>query len=229
MLKVRNVDPLQAIQWFKQGWQVFMSNPATWALMGLLFGVMVLVSSMLPFLGGVVLNLLVPLLTAGMLQAVKNTQAGTSIEITDVFAMFKDEPKRNQLLIVGALMLGGGLVAAVLSTLFIGDAIQVDELTGLPSFNLGLSALLFMFVVVIFLGMLFTFAPALVIFNGMSAIDAVKGSLQGTLANVLPFVVLVLFYAALAFVASIPFMLGFVVLIPVMMGAVYAAYKDIFG
>lgn len=229
MLKVRNVDPLQAIQWFKQGWQVFMSNPANWALMGLLFGIIVLVSSMLPFIGGVVLNLLVPILTAGMLQAVKNTQAGTPVEITDVFSFFKDEPRRNQLLIVGALMLGGGLVAAVLSTLFIGSAIQVDELTGLPSFNLGLSALFFMFVVVIFLGMLFTFAPALVIFKGMSAIDAVKGSLQGTLANVLPFVVFVLFYAALAFVASIPFMLGFLVLIPVMMGAVYAAYKDIFG
>lgn len=229
MLKVRNVDPLQAIQWFKQGWQVFMSNPATWALMGLLFGVIVLVSSMLPFLGGVILNLLVPILTAGMLQAVKNSQAGTPIEITDVFSFFKDEPKRNQLLIVGALMLGAGLVAAVLSTLFIGNAIQVDELTGMPSFNLGLSALLFMFVVVIFLGMLFTYAPALVIFEGMSAVDAVKGSLQGTLANVLPFVVFVLFYAALSFVAAIPFMLGFLVLIPVMMAAVYAAYKDIFG
>jgi Predicted integral membrane protein len=150
------------------------------------------------------------------------------VEITDLFSVFKDEPKRNQLLVVGALMLGAGLVAAVLSTLFVGNAIRIDELTGMPSFNLGLSALLFMFVVVIFLGMLFTYAPALVVFEGMSAVDAVKGSLQGAWANVLPFIVFVLLYAALAFVASIPFMLGFVVLIPVMMGAVYAGYKDIF-
>ncbi|SEA85420.1 MAG: BPSS1780 family membrane protein [Candidatus Thiothrix putei] len=228
MLKVKTVDPLQSIEWFKQGWRMFMTNPVNWALMGLLFGVIVLVLSMLPFIGALVLNLVMPILTGGMLLAVKNTQAGAAVEITDLFRVFKDEPKRNQLLVVGALMLGAGLVAAVLSTLFVGNAIRIDELTGMPSFNLGLSALLFMFVVVIFLGMLFTYAPALVVFEGMSAVDAVKGSLQGAWANVLPFIVFVLLYAALAFVASIPFMLGFVVLIPVMMGAVYAGYKDIF-
>lgn len=229
MLTVKNVDPLQSIEWFKQGWRVFMSNPVNWALMALLFGVIVLVLSMLPFIGGLVLNLLVPILTGGMLLAVKDAQAGTQADITDLFSLFKDEPKRKQLLIVGALMLAAGLVAAVVSTLFIGDAIRVDAVTGMPSFNLGLSALLFMLIVAMGMGMLFTYAPALVIFKGMGAVDAVKGSFQGAWANVLPFIVFTLIYAALAFVASIPLMLGFLVLIPVMMGAVYAGYKDIFG
>jgi uncharacterized membrane protein len=228
MLTVKKVDPLQPIAWFKQGWRVFLSNPVNWSLMALLFGVMVLVLSVLPFIGGLVLNLLVPILTGGMLLAVSR-DAGRQAEIMDLFSVFRDEQKRTQLLIVGALMLGAGLLAAIVSAMFVGDAVKVDELTGMPSFNLGMGALLFLMVVAVVMGMLFIYAPALVMFKGMGALDAVKGSFQGTSANVLPFVVFVLMYAALSFVASIPFMLGFLVLIPVMIGAVYAGYKDIFA
>ncbi|MGB5597373.1 MAG: BPSS1780 family membrane protein [Thiothrix litoralis] len=228
MLTVKIVEPLQAIEWLKFGWRLFRANPVNWALMGLLFGVIVLVLSMLPFLGGVLLNMAVPLLTGGMLLAVKNAHAGKQTEIPELFSAFKDETTRYQLLMLGALMLGAGFVAAILSKLLVGDMISIDELTGMPIFNFGGSILVFVLLVSLGMGMLFTYAPALVVFNGMSALEAVKGSFQGAWANALPFVVFALLYMVLAFVASIPMMLGFLVLIPVMMGAVYASYKDIF-
>lgn len=228
MLTIKTVDPLQAIAWFKQGWRIFLANPVNWVLMALLFGVIVLLLGVLPIVGGIALNILLPVLTGGMLLAASR-QAGRPVEVMDLFSLFRDEQRRNPLLLVGAMMLGAGLVAAILSTLLVGDALQMDELTGMPSLNLGMGAWLFLMSVGLVMGMLFMFAPALVIFKGMGAVDAVKGSFQGTAGNLLPFVVFVLLYAALAFVASIPFMLGFLVLVPVMMGAVYAAYRDIFA
>ena len=229
MLTIKTVEPLQAIEWVKQGWRMFRANPVNWALMGLLFGAIVLVLSMLPFIGGVLLNMAVPVLTGGMLLAVHNAYGGKPAEIRELFSAFKNDTQRNQLLLVGAIMLGAGFVAAILSKLLVGDIISVDQLTGMPVFNFGSSMLVFLLLVSVGMGMLFTYAPALVVFKGMSAMDAVKCSFKGAWENALPFVIFAVLYAVLAFVASIPLMLGFLVLIPVMMGAVYMSYKDIFG
>lgn len=225
MLTVKKVDAARPIQWFRDGWQVFMSNPLNWALTALLFGVIAIVLSVVPFIGPAILNLIVPVLLGGMLLMVRSGK----VEIMDLFSLFKQESQRNQLLILGTLMLGAGLVAALLSGIFMGNALKVDAVTGIPSFNLGVGSLLFLLLVALIMGMLFMFAPALVVFKDLSAVEAVKAGFNGTLANILPFIVFLVIYMILAFVASIPFMLGFLVLIPVVMGAVYAGYKDIFA
>ncbi len=228
MLKVRSVDPLQAIQWFKQGWQVFMSNPATWALMGLLFGIIVL-ARLLPFIGSLLINLVMPLLVGGMLLAVKQAHTGKTVKINDALNVLKNEPIRNQLLTVGVLMIGASFVATLLGKLLVGDMIMMDDITGFSTLNINSSKLIFLLMISLGTGMLFAYAPALVVFEGMTAVAAVKASFQGAWANALPFVIFALIYLGLTFVAAIPLMLGFIVLIPVMMGAVYASYKDIFG
>lgn len=229
MLTVKNVEPAQAIEWVKQGWLMFRANPLNWALLGLLFGCTVLVLSLLPFLGGLLLNLAVPVLIGGMLLAVKQAHTGEPIAIADATKVLKDVPVRNQLLMVGVIMLGASFAATILGKLLVGDIILMDNLTGMPSFNLNSSVLIFLLLISLGTGMLFTYAPALVVFKGMKALDAVKGSFQGAWTNALPFVVFALIYAVLTLLASIPLMLGFVVLIPVMVGAVYMSYKDIFG
>ncbi|UOG93696.1 MAG: hypothetical protein L3K52_08195 [Candidatus Thiothrix sulfatifontis] len=228
MLKVRSVDPLQAIQWFKQGWQVFMSNPATWALMGLLFGIIVL-GRLLPFIGSLLINLVMPLLVGGMLLAVKQAYTGKTVKIDDALNVLKNEPIRNQLLTVGVLMIGASFVATLLGKLLVGDMIMMDDITGFSTLNINSSKLIFLLMISLGTGMLFAYAPALVVFEGMTAVAAVKASFQGAWANALPFVIFALIYLGLTFLAAIPLMLGFIVLIPVMMGAVYASYKDIFG
>lgn len=228
MLKVRSVDPLQAIQWFKQGWQVFMSNPATWALMGLLFGIIVL-ARLLPFIGSLLINLVMPLLVGGMLLAVKQAHTGKTVKINDALNVLKNEPIRNQLLTVGVLMIGASFVATLLGKLLVGDMIMMDDITGFSTLNINSSKLIFLLMISLGTGMLFAYAPALVVFEGMTAVAAVKASFQGAWANALPFVIFALIYLGLTFVAAIPLRLGFIVLIPVMMGAVYASYKDIFG
>ncbi|MBO0614481.1 MAG: hypothetical protein RL122_1452 [Pseudomonadota bacterium] len=228
MLTVKTVEPAQAIQWIKQGWFMFRANPVIWALLGVLFGSTVLLLSMLPFIGGLLLNVAIPVLIGGMLLAVKQAHTSKAVEVADALKVLKDVPIRNQLMLVGAIMLGASFAATLLGKLLVGDLIMMDDITGLPSLNLNVSMLVFLLMISLGTGMLFTYAPALVVFKGMTAMDAVKASFHGAWTNALPFVVFALIYAGLTLLAAIPLMLGFVVLIPVMVGAVYMSYKDIF-
>jgi uncharacterized membrane protein len=228
MLTVKTVEPAHALHWIKQGWFMFRANPVTWALLGLLFGSVVLILSMLPFIGPLLLNVVIPVLLGGMLLAVKQAHTNKAVEVADALKVLQNEPLRKQLLLVGAIMLGASFAATLLGKLLVGDLIMMDDITGLPSFNINSSMLIFLLMISLGTGMLFTYAPALVVFKGMTAQDAVKASFQGAWANALPFVVFALIYAGLTLLAAIPLMLGFVVLIPVMSGAVYMSYKDIF-
>ena len=72
------------------------------------------------------------------------------------------------------------------------------------------------------------FAPALVFFNNMQPVEALKASFEACMKNVLAFLVYGLIVLVLAFFAALPVGLGFLVLIPVLAGSVYAAYRDVF-
>jgi uncharacterized membrane protein len=62
----------------------------------------------------------------------------------------------------------------------------------------------------------------------MSPGTALKASFFACLRNWLPFLIYSLVLLFLGMVAAIPFGLGFLVLIPVLAGSVYTAYRDIF-
>ena len=72
------------------------------------------------------------------------------------------------------------------------------------------------------------FAPALVVFHGRDAVQALKESFIGCLKNILPFFVYGLVMFVFGILASIPFGLGWLVLGPVLAASVYTSYKDIF-
>ena len=72
------------------------------------------------------------------------------------------------------------------------------------------------------------FAPALVYFNNMAPVDALKASFNACLKNLLVFLVFGVVAMILSFFAALPIGLGFLILIPVLAGALYVAYRDIF-
>jgi uncharacterized membrane protein len=72
------------------------------------------------------------------------------------------------------------------------------------------------------------FAPALVVFNNMQPVQALKASFNACLKNMVPFLVYGLITMVLCFFAALPVGLGFLVLGPVLSGSVYASYRDIF-
>jgi uncharacterized membrane protein len=72
------------------------------------------------------------------------------------------------------------------------------------------------------------FAPALIMFHDVKPLDAMKSSFFACLKNIVPFLLYGIILMVLCVVASIPFGLGFLVLGPVIVGSIYAGYRDIF-
>jgi uncharacterized membrane protein len=104
------------------------------------------------------------------------------------------------------------------------DPEVVFELMG-PSLLL---ALLVSSLLVVPLLMAALFAPALVILDGLAATDAMKQSFSGCMKNMLPFLIFGLIGLLLVMLGSLPFGLGLFVVWPILMAAVYVAYRDIF-
>src|SRR6185436_6154227 len=71
------------------------------------------------------------------------------------------------------------------------------------------------------------FAPPLVVFQGLGAIEAMKASFTGCLRNVMPFLLYGVVLLIFGVLASIPMGLGWLVLLPVTAASIYTAYRDI--
>ena len=72
------------------------------------------------------------------------------------------------------------------------------------------------------------FAPPLAVFNELGAFDALKASFLGCLKNIVPFLIYGLILFCLAFLATIPVLLGWLVLGPVIGASIYTSYRDIY-
>jgi uncharacterized membrane protein len=72
------------------------------------------------------------------------------------------------------------------------------------------------------------FAPALVFFHDMQPLDAMKASFAAGAKNLLPMLIFGVFLVVALFFAMLPVGMGLLLLLPVVSGAVYASYRDIF-
>jgi hypothetical protein len=73
------------------------------------------------------------------------------------------------------------------------------------------------------------FAPALVMLHEVAPLDAMRLSARACFHNLLAFIVLAALLYVLVWVAMIPAGLGMLVLVPVIAGALYAAWKETFS
>lgn len=89
-------------------------------------------------------------------------------------------------------------------------------------------AMLVMLALLVPLAMAVWFAPALVVFHNVAPLEAMKASFFACLKNFVPFLVYGVILLVLCVIAMIPFGLGMLVMVPVMMGSVYASYVEIF-
>ena len=166
---------------------------------------------------------------------------GGQLTISHLFASFSD--RLQPLIIVGLLYLVGSLVILVvigcmliavigmsgIGALFSGDPMQAG-FTALATFGIGATlAVLVGLLLGIPLTMAYWFAPALVVLRNDEPFAAMKTSFHACLVNIMTMLVYSLLGIVFAIVASIPLMLGWLVLAPVFAGSVYASYKDIFG
>lgn len=227
----RTVAAGSAFEWLRQGWALFVVNPGLWIAMTVVLLVVVLGLQIVPLIGTLAANVLAPLLGAGMLLACRKMADGEAAEITDLFVGFKQNS--SGLIMLGVLYMAAMLAIFALVLVVGGSGLAGGLLLAQPA-GIGLAfggmmlSMLLSLALSIPLFMAIWFAPALVFFNNMPPIDALKASFNACLKNMLVFLVYGLVVMVLMFFAALPVGLGFLVLIPVLSGSVYAAYRDIF-
>lgn len=221
--------------WLAQGWKLFMQQPGTWIGFFVVFSLIFVVAGMIPVVS-IATVIFYPAMTAGMFIACRRLEEGKGLRLEYMFEGFKE--KFGPLVVVGALYLGGTFAIVLVVALVFGIAIGVSGLSGMFSGGgsemgmlVGLGILLFALVVLaLFLPLIMAiwFAPPLVVFHGREPVAALKESFWGCMKNIVPFLVYGVIAMLLTIVATLPLLLGWLVLGPVLMGSYYASYKTIF-
>ena len=227
----RNVDAGRGLEWLKQGWQLFVKNPGMWIAIAVILLVIVIVLSFIPVIGSLAANFLMPVFAGGILLGCKSLTEGGDFGIDSLFAGFRQNT--TNLILVGVFYLVGVIAITVLVFLIGGGAALTGGLIGHgPGVGVAMGgfflAMLVMLVLLVPLAMAVWFAPALVVFRNVAPLEAMKASFFACLKNIVPFLVYGVILFVLCIVAMIPFGLGMLVMVPVMMGSVYASYVEIF-
>jgi uncharacterized membrane protein len=231
----RAVDAGQGWAWITGGFELFKKQPGMWIGVVVVLFVIVVVLSFLNiifFLGSLALILLMPVFVGGLMLGCQAQQRGSPLEMGHLFAGFNT--RTGNLIVVGALALGGWIVVMVPVLLIVGagaffGAMRGDASGAAAMGGSFLIAWLLAMALSILLYMALWFAPALVVLRGAAPIDAIKQSFFGCLKNIVPFLIYGIIMLVLSILATIPLGLGWLVLGPVAIGSVYVAYRDIYG
>jgi uncharacterized membrane protein len=218
--------------WFSAAWSIFRAAAGTWIAMVLVLLVVFIVLAILPIIGPIASMVLGPVFTGGLVMASRTAAEGGNVEFSQLFAGFKH--RFGSLLAVGALYFAG-MVAIILLTTIVSGVGMFGVLGGATSpeqvARMGFTIVLAMLIMaglMLPLVMAIWFAPPLIVFHDMGAGEAMKASFLGGLKNMLPFLLYGIVLMVAAVLASIPLMLGWLVLGPVMAASVYTAYRDIY-
>ena len=234
-MEARKVNAINGWMWIKQGYWLFRKNPLLWMALTAIGVIGMLGIAIIPVVGDPLATLLFPVLLAGFMFGCHALAQGEELELAHLFAGFQQNAHQlvtlgginlvGQLLILGVMMLTGG--ATLVSILMSGKppddpAILMQAIAG-AGFALLLGVTLFTILL-----MAMQFAPMLVIFGKMPPIPALKTSLRAFLRNMIPLTVYGVMLLPFAILATLPIMLGWLVLLPIVIASLYAIYRDLF-
>lgn len=232
----RAVSAGNGIAWLVQGWGHFKASPVAWILAMVAWVVISMVVSLIPFIGWLILTLVGPVIIAGFLLGCREQEEGGAFAVSHLFAGFSQNA--GQLVLVGLLylvmMIVIGLVVGLGLFFSVGGmnlAFDDPQAMGMMGEGFGVGFILVMvlgFIMSSAMMMSYIFAPALVAIGELNALEAMKLSFKGCLINLLPLSVYALVALVLMLLGAIPFMLGLLVVLPMLTASNYAAYRDIY-
>ncbi len=224
-------DPAQGWAWIVEGYRYFGRSMGVWILLTVIFFAMLIGLQLIPFIGWIAATLLMPVLVGGLMAGCQAIERGGELELAHLFAGFR----RNtaQLMLIGLIgfVLTIAIMVPVAVVFGIGGffAAATDAAAAPAAYGPGtVLAVLVVAALVVPVNMALWFAPALVMLQDQTAMGAIVQSFKACLRNVVPFLIYGAVLLVLGFVASIPLGLGWLVLGPVILGSVYAAYRDIY-
>ncbi len=232
MIRVRDVQAVHGAAWMRGGWELFRRRPAAWAGFALGWLAITFGLILVPLIGGVIANFLQPVFFASFAIAARKQLAGENIEMGDLFSGFRRNTRA--LINVGALQLLAGVAIVVLM-----DALglpkmsgSADQLPNLADYVQHLDGkewiLLVGFVLLAVVKGALWFTPPLLAFHDLTTMHAIRWSVYAALSNLGALLVYGATLMILFFVATVPWGLGLVIAIPVMLASSYVGYTEVF-
>lgn len=126
--RIQSVGFGAGLRWLPAGAELLFSALGPMAGVASLWLLVSLIAMVIPVIGQIVLVLLTPLLTAGVLAAFDAVRGGRRPLPTVLFAGWKDPVRRGTLLVIGAFSLAGSMLAAMILIGWIGNQLGQDEL-----------------------------------------------------------------------------------------------------
>jgi uncharacterized membrane protein len=231
-LRVRDVRPSRGAGWLAGGWRLFRGAPAAW--MGLSAGWMLITLALVlvPLVGGVVASMLQPVFFASFALAARRQGAGEVPAMGDLFAGFK-RPLRPLVNLGAILLLAEIAVFALMSLLGLPTAVEGEDMATIADYVRQLQGKEWILAVGLVLTALVKgtlwFAPALLAFHDLSTAHAMRWSLFAALSNVGAMLVYGIALTAIFLAAVLPWGLGLLVAMPVMIASTYTGYDEVFA
>ncbi len=236
----RSVDAGRGLGWLTEAWGLFTPSPGVWILIVLIFFAINVVLAFIPLVGYIGSQVLFPMFIGGLMLGCRAIDRGEPLAVPHLFAGFGE--RAGSLLVVGLIYtaLVIAIMVVVVGALFVlFGATVISELWKLDDPLAGAALLGGVFTAVMVGSLLFLllylplvmaiwFAPALVALRGAEPVEAMRLSLLGCAKNILPFLIYGIIWIILALVASVPLMLGWLVLGPMTIASVYTSYCDIY-
>lgn len=233
-MEYRKLPATRGWYWIKQGIALYKQSPILWVVLSMIGVLGMIAISSIPVVGEPLSTLLFPVTYAGLLLGCFALEQGEELELAHLFAGFQQHTQALvrlggitlviQLLILGLMKITGGegLVNLLMSEQAVSDPqvfTSAIESAGISIF-IGL---------VLFSGLLFAtqFAPMLVVFGHIKPLQALHTSAWLCLRNIAPLTVYGALMMSLALLATMPMMLGWFILLPLMVTSSYAAFRDL--
>ncbi len=219
----------RGLSWIGQGFSFFGRNAGIWIAIALIYILLLIVSSFIPF----ATQILQPMFAGGLMLGLYALDNGEAIEVRHLFEGFN--VCADKLAILGALLIGIAILFSVILVIFflIGFFIVmgINE-SGASSEPVIIIMLVIAVPVVLIISLLFGaiswFGPPLIVLHKKPVGDAVKLSLIALKRNIGAFIVFTFFALLLMILAVFTLYIGFLVILPVLFGATYASWKEIF-
>lgn len=235
-MEFRKVDAGRGAGWYADAWNIFKGQIGMWLLLVVIYLAVAIVLNIIPLIGGLAFTLISPALAGGLYLAAREAEAGRPLDAKMLFQPLMDEHTRGPMLTLGGVSIAFSIVLMLTLITVMGGSAGTSALLGqdpeamqAQMAGAGVAGLLTVLLLSLVFFMAMLYAAPLVLFAGVPPIQALKLSLKAALGNWLALLVFSLILIPLAIIASLPFMLGWLFLMPVIFIAMYSSYRDIFG
>ncbi len=230
-IKVTEVPAGRGVSWLGEAFALFRRTPMAWIALCagwiiITFGLIVV-----PLVGGVIANFLQPVFFASFAITALRQSAGEPVVMGDLFSGFKRNVR--SLIHLGALLLIVEIaIFAIMAALGLPMSAPGDKAFTMAEYVEALRGkewiLALGFVLTVVVKGAAWFAAPLIALHGMSTIHALRWSIYAALANIGAMLVYGVVMFVLFIVALIPWALGLLAFIPVMVISTYIGYREVF-